>query len=139
METTDILARETNALVFDLYGTVVDMQGGLTQGGHAVVIHKQPAWLFMESEPENAVGRNTSLYFALRARLRASKYVPTHFSPFLPKSTTWRLLISLAQYCRPGFWLSAQAPRNVQIANLLGEILETVLAEARARTGLDVI
>ena len=31
METTDILARETNALVFDLYGTVVDMQGGLTR------------------------------------------------------------------------------------------------------------
>ena len=46
-----------------------------------VVIHKQPSWPFMESEPENAVGRNTSRYFALRARIRASKYVPYALFP----------------------------------------------------------
>ena len=31
MENTNILARETKVLVFDLYGTVVDIQGGLTR------------------------------------------------------------------------------------------------------------
>ena len=42
-------------------------------------------FLFMESEPENAVGRNTAMYFGLRTRGGARNALPARLVPFAPE------------------------------------------------------
>ena len=56
MENISVLARETKIIVFDQYGTVVDMQGCLTEA--ATPFLKDKGWKGETNKPNNVLLRN---------------------------------------------------------------------------------